>query len=83
MVGRRQVLSDYERVFQQTRQRSIRFTDFKHKVSGERLVTSGYAIVSTVDNDNHASSQRVFLEIDIGRAPEGLKIERLRNYPMN
>lgn len=83
MAGRRQVLSDYERVFQRTRQRSIRFADFKHKINGERLITSGYAVVSTVDHDNHASSQRIFLEIDISRAPEGLKIERLRNYPMN
>lgn len=83
MTGRRQVLSDYERVFQQTRQRSIRFTDFKHKANGERLVTSGYAVVSTVDNDNRVSSQRIFLEIDFSRTPEGLKIERLHNFPMN
>ncbi len=83
MAGRRQLLSDYERVFQQTRQRSIRFTQFKHKVSGEKLLTSGFAVVSTVDNDNRASSQRIFLEIDIGREPEGLKIERLHNYPLN
>lgn len=83
MAGRRQLLSDYERVFQQTRQRSIRFTQFKHKISGEKLLTSGFAVVSTVDNDNRASSQRVFLEIDIGRDSEGLKIERLHNYPLN
>lgn len=83
MVGRRQVLSDYERVFQQTRQRSIRFTELKHKANGERIVTSGYAVVSTVDNENRASSQRIFLEIDIGRSPEGLKIERLHNFPLN
>ena len=83
MVGRRKVLSDYERVFQQTQQRSIRFTDFKHKASGERLVTSGYAVVSTVDNDNRVSSHRIFLEIDISRTPDGLKIERLHNFPMN
>lgn len=83
MAGRRQVLSNYERVFQQTRQRSIRFTDFKHKAIGERLVTSGYAVVTTVDNDNRASNHRIFLEIDISRTPEGLKIERLHNFPMN
>lgn len=83
MAGRRQLLSDYERVFQNTRQRSIRFTQFKHKVSGEKLLTSGFAVVSTVDNDNRTSSQRIFLEIDIGREPEGLKIERLHNYPLN
>ena len=83
MAGRRQLLSDYERVFQQTRQRSIRFTQFKHKIIGEKLLTSGFAVVSTVDNDNRISSQRIFLEIDIGRDPEGLKIERLHNYPLN
>jgi hypothetical protein len=83
MAGRRKVLSDYERVFQQTRQRSIRFSDFKHKINGERLLTSGYAVVSTVDNDNRASSQRIYLEIDISRTPDGLKIERLHNFPMN
>ena len=83
MAGRRQILSDYERVFQQTRQRSIRFTQFKHKIVGDKLLTSGFAVVSTVDNDNRTSSQRVFLEIDIGRDPEGLKIERLHNYPLN
>lgn len=83
MAGRRQLLSDYERVFQQTRQRSIRFTQFKHKISGEKLLTSGFAVVSTVDNDNRTSSQRIFLEIDIGREPDGLRIERLHNYPLN
>ena len=83
MAGRRQLLSDYDRVFQQTRQRSIRFTQFKHKVSGEKLLTSGFAVVSTIDNDNRSSSQRIFLEIDIGRDSEGLKIERLHNYPLN
>lgn len=83
MAGRRQLLSDYERVFQQTRQRSIRFTQFKHKVSGEKLLTSGFAVVSTIDNDNRSSSQRIFLEIDIARDSEGLKIERLHNYPLN
>jgi hypothetical protein len=83
MPGRRQLLYDYERVFQQTRQRSIRFTQFKHKISGEKLLTSGFAVVSTVDNDNRTSNQRIFLEIDIGRDPDGWKIERLHNYPLN
>ena len=83
MAGRRQFLADYERVFQQTRQRSIRFADFKHKANGERLLTSGYAVVSTVDNDNRASTHRLFLEIDISRTSEGFKIERLHNFPMN
>ncbi len=83
MAGRRQVLSEYEKVFQQTRQRSIRFTQLKHRTNGERLSTSGYAVVSTVDNDNRASSQRVFLEIDIAREADSPKIERLLNYPLN
>lgn len=83
MAGRRQVLSEYEKVFQQTRQRSIRFTQLKHRANGERLSTSGYAVVSTVDNDNRASSQRVFLEIDIAREADSPKIERLLNYPLN
>lgn len=83
MVGRRQVLSEYERVFQQTRQRSIRFTQLKHRINGDRLSTSGYAVVSTIDNDNRVSNQRIFLEIDIARESESPKIERLYNYPMN
>ena len=83
MVGRGQVLSDYERVFQQTRQRSIRFNDFKHKLNGERLISSGFATVTTIDNDNRSTSHRLFLEIEIGRLSDGLKIERLRNYPLN
>ncbi len=83
MTARRQVLSDYERLFQQTQQRSIRFTDFKHKANGQRILTSGNAVVSTVDNENRASRRRIFLEIEISRTPDGLKIERLHNFPLD
>ena len=83
MSGRRQMLGDYERVFSSTRQRSIKFNQLKHAVSGERFSTSGYAVVTTTDQDNRTLTQRVFLEFEIGRDQGEPRIERLANYVIN
>lgn len=83
MSGRRQMLGDYERVFSSTRQRTIKFNQLKHAVSGERLSTSGYAVVTTTDQDNRTLTQRVFLEFEIGRDQGEPRIERLANYVIN
>lgn len=80
MSGRRQMLSDYERVFSATRQRSIKFNQLKHTPAGDRVATSGYATVTTVDQDNRTTTQRVFLEFEIGRDRGEPRIERLANY---
>ena len=83
MSGRRQMLGDYERVFSSTRQRTIKFNQLKHAVSGERFSTSGYAVVTTTDQDNRTLTQRVFLEFEIGRDQGEPRIERLANYVIN
>ena len=83
MPGRRQMLSEYERVFSATRQRTIKFNQLKHSASGERLATSGYAVVTTTDRDNRIMTQRVFLEFEIGRDRGEPRIERLANYVIN
>ena len=83
MPGRRQMLSEYERIFSATRQRTIKFTQLKHSALGERLATSGYAVVTTTDRDNRIMTQRVFLEFEIGRDRGEPRIERLANYVIN
>jgi len=80
MAGRRQMLNDYERVFSGTRQRSIKFNQLKHSANGDRVATSGYATVTTVDQDNRTTTQRVFLELEIGRDRGEPRIEKLANY---
>ena len=69
--------------FQLTRQRNIRFTKLRHSTVGDRLATSGYAIVTTIDYENRTSVQRVFLEFEIGREQDEPRIERLANYVLN
>lgn len=83
MVGRRQMLSDYERVFASTRTRSIKLYQMKHSVQGDRISTAGYATVSTTDHDNRTAVQRVFLDIEIARDGGQARIERLANYSVN
>ena len=83
MASRRQMLNDYERVFSATRQRTIKFNQLKHSVLGERLSTSGYALVTTTDQDNRIMTQRVFLEFEFGRDRGEPRIERLANYVIN
>lgn len=77
------MLSEYERVFSATRQRTIKFNQLKHSALGERLATSGYAVVTTTDRDNRIMTQRVFLEFEIGRDRGEPRIERLANYVIN
>ena len=83
MTGRRQMLNDYERVFQATRQRSIKFKQLKHAINGERISTTGYATVTTVDQENRTVIQRIYLEFEIGRDRGEPSIERLANYVIN
>ncbi len=83
MNGRRQMLRDYERMFSTTQSRSIKFNQFKHNVTGERVATSGYATVTTIDQDNRIATQRVFLEFEISRDRGEPRIERLSNYAIN
>ena len=83
MPGRRQMLIEYERVFQATRQRSIKFKQLKHTANGEQISTTGYATVTTTDQDNRTVIQRVFLEFEISRDRGEPRIERLANYVVN
>ena len=77
------MLSDYERVFLTTRQRSIKFNQLKQAANGERVATSGYATVTTTNQENRTVTQRVFLEFEIGRERGEPRIERLANYLIN
>ena len=83
MTGRRQMLREYERMFSSTQSRSIKLNQFKHNLTGERIATSGYATVTTIDQDNRTATQRVFLEFEIGRDRGEPRIERLSNYAIN
>lgn len=83
MPGRVQMIADYQRVFASTQQRSIRFLQLKHTVATERVTTVGQAIVSTVSPDNKKSSQRVFLEIEVARDGNEVRIERMSNYALD
>ena len=83
MTSKRQMLNDYERVFASTRQRNIKFNQLKHTISGDKLSTSGHAVVTTTDQDNRVMTQRVFLEFEISRDRGEPRIERLANYVIN
>lgn len=83
MPGRSQMIADYQRVFSSTRQRNIRFLQLKHTVAGQRVTTVGQAVVNTVGADNKSSSQRVFLEIEVARDGNDVRIERMSNYALD
>ena len=83
MPGRSQMIADYQRVFSNTRQRNIRFLQLKHTVAGQRVTTVGQAVVNTVSADNKSSSQRVFLEIEVARDGNDVRIERMSNYALD
>ena len=83
MQGRGQLLSDYGRVFQHTLNRSIRFIQLKHAATGDKMSTRGYAMVTTTDQENRVSKQRVYIEIEIGIDHNVPRIERLSNYVIN
>ena len=83
MPGRSQMIADYQRVFSSTRQRNIRFLQLKHTVTGQRVTTVGQAVVTTIGTDNKSSSQRVFLEIEVARDGNDVRIERMSNYALD
>lgn len=83
MPGRSQMIANYQRVFFNTRQRSIRFLQLKHTVAGQRVTTVGEAVVNTIGTDNKSSSQRVFLEIEVARDGNDVRIERMSNYALD
>ena len=83
MPGRSQLLTDYGRVFQVTRNRSIRFIQLKHATAGERMATRGYAVVTTTDQENRVSKQRVYIEMEISIDRNVPRIERISNYVIN
>jgi DnaJ domain len=83
MTTKRKLLTDYDRIFQNTSQREIRFGQLKHASNGERVTTSGYATVTTVDHNNRTAVQRVYLEFEIGKDRGEPRIERLANYVIN
>ncbi len=83
MPGRVQMITDYQRVFSSTQQRSIRFLQLKHTIVGERVTTVGQAVVSTLSADNKKASQRVFLEIEVARDGNEVRIERMSNYALD
>jgi hypothetical protein len=80
MNTRRRILTDYDRIFQATTQRDIKFGQLKHATSGDRVTTSGYATVTTIDHSNRTATQRVYLEFEIGKERGEPRIERLANY---
>ena len=83
MPGRSLMIADYQRVFSNTRQRNIRFLQLKHTVTGQRVTTVGQALVNTIGTDNKSSTQRVFLEIDVTRVGNDVRIERMSNYALD
>jgi hypothetical protein len=81
MAGKAALLEDYERVFNRTKHRSIRFSRMRHSVVGpDRFLSTGHAVVATVDYDNRSTQQRVFLEIEIAREAGRARIARIANY---
>jgi DnaJ-domain-containing protein 1 len=81
MQGRESLLSEYERVFKQTKQRTIRLSGMKvTPLSDNRLVSAGLATVITTDLRDQQSRQRVFLEIEVARESGSSRIVRLANY---
>ena len=83
MPGRSLMIADYQRVFLNTRQRNIRFLQLKHTIAGQHVTTVGQALVNTIGTDNKSSSQRVFLEIDVTRVGNEVRIERMSNYSLD
>ena len=83
LPGRGQLLSDYGRVFERTANRSIRFIQLTHAATGDKMSTRGYAMVTTTDQDNRVSKQRIYLEMEIGIERNVPRIERISNYVIN
>ena len=73
-------MTDYTKLFQTTRQRQIRFAKLRHAGKGDHVTTTGYVNVSSIDLNNVATNQRVFIEIDTRRIDGAPRIERLNSY---
>jgi curved DNA-binding protein CbpA len=81
MPGRDSVLSNYERVFKQTKQRSIRLSGVKHTpLNDGRMLSAGVAVVTTVDMNDQQARQRVFIEMEVAKEGGVSRIVRLANY---
>ena len=63
--------------------RAMPFIQLKHATAGERMATRGYAEVTTTDQENRVSKQRVYLELEIGIDHNVPRIERISNYVVN
>jgi len=80
MPNRRAALNDYEHVFQETRQRTIRFSQVKHKWTSDRVSTSGLVTLTTQGHDGKSIRQDAFLEIETSLEANALRVTRLANY---
>lgn len=80
LPNRRVVLSEYEQVFRDTRQRTIRFSQVKHRWAGERVTTSGLVALTMVGQDGQPNRQNAFVEIETALEANSLRITRLANY---
>ena len=80
MPNRRAALNDYEHVLQETRQRTIRFSQVKHKWTSDRVSTSGLVTLTTQGHDGKSIRQDAFLEIETSLEANALRVTRLANY---
>ena len=80
MPSRRATLSDYEHVFQGTRQRTIRFSQVKHTWIGDHVSTSGLVTLTALGHDGQSTRQNAFLEIETALEANTLRVTRLASY---
>jgi len=80
MLGRGQTLAEYERLFQASQSRRIRFAQLKYVTTGGRLSSIGPATVVVSYPDKRVVTQKIYLEIDFVRNKGGVLIERVANY---
>ena len=80
MPSRRATLSDYEHVFQGTRQRTIRLSQVKHTWIGDHVSTSGLVTLTALGHDGQSTRQNAFLEIETALEANTLRVTRLANY---
>jgi hypothetical protein len=83
MPKRAEILGQYEQLFATTRQRSMRLKKMTHKVVDDRLVTAGYATVTTIDRVGETATQQIYLELEVSSGQRGARIERLVSYQIN
>jgi curved DNA-binding protein CbpA len=83
MPRRAEILGQYEQLFASTRQRTMRLKQLTHRLVDDRLVTAGYATVTTTDRVGSTAVQQIYLEIEISSGQRGPRIERLVSYQIN